>query len=101
MASVADALRQHGSAYVRKFGARMPIPHKRVLSLITKCRTGELGNLRFECDSCPKKHWVDRSCNNRHCPNCQHDETQNWLAARMAELLPVPYFMVTLSLIHI
>ena len=33
----------------------------------------------------------------RHCPNCQNDKTQTWLADRMSELLPVPYFMVTFT----
>jgi len=43
MPTVADALRQHGDDYLRQFGDRMPVQHKRVLSLIRKCRTGELG----------------------------------------------------------
>jgi len=97
MPTVADVLRQHGDDYLRQFGDRMPLQHKRVLSLIRKCRTGELGHLRYECDSCQRTHWVGRSCNNRHCPNCQSDKTQKWLADRLSELLPVPYFMVTFT----
>jgi hypothetical protein len=97
MAGVADVLRQHGDDYLRRFGDRMPIMHKRVLSLIRRCRTGELGHLRYDCNDCRKIHWVGRSCGNRHCPNCQSEKTQEWLASRMSELLPVPYFMVTFT----
>lgn len=97
MPTVADALRQHGDDYLRQFGDRMPLQHRRVLSLIRRCRTGELGHLRYDCDTCRRTHWVGRSCGNRHCPNCQSDQTQNWLNDRMAELLPVPYFMVTFT----
>ena len=75
----------------------MPIEHKRVLAAITRCRTGELGHLRYDCGSCRRTHWVGRSCGNRHCPNCQSDKTQVWLAKRMAQLLPVPYFLVTFT----
>ena len=97
MPTVADALRQHGDDYLREFGDRMPLQHKRVLSLIRKCRTGELGHLRYDCGTCRRIHWVGRSCNNRHCPNCQSDRTQQWLNDRLSELLPVPYFMVTFT----
>lgn len=97
MPSVAEALRQHGDEYLRTFGHAMPREHKRVLALITRCRTGELGNLRYQCDTCSKEHWVGRSCGNRHCPNCQHDKTQLWLAKRLAQLLPVQYYLVTFT----
>src|SRR5499433_3192534 len=38
------------------------------------------------------------SCRNRHCPKCQWPAAQAWLAAREAELLPVPYFHVVFTL---
>ena len=97
MPTVADALRQHADRYLRLYGERMPSEHKRVLALITRCRTGELGFLHYACRSCPRMHWVGRSCGNRHCPNCQSDKTQLWLAKRTAALLPVPYFLVTFT----
>ena len=96
-ASVASALRQHSTEYLAKFAARMPVEHKRVLAFITRCRTGELGHLHYRCDSCERTHWVGRSCGNRHCPNCQQEKTQVWLAARMRELLPTHYFLVTFT----
>ena len=97
MPTVAEALRQHAVGYLKKFGNTMPLEHKRVLSLVTRCRTGELGNLRYQCDVCPNKHWVGRSCGNRHCPNCQHEVSQLWLAKRIAQLLPVQYYLVSFT----
>lgn len=97
MATVAEALRQFGPSYVAQFGARMPKEHRRVLALITRCRTGELGHLHYACNGCQRTHWTARSCGNRHCPNCQHDKTQRWLRKRMSERLPVPYFLVTFT----
>src|SRR5262249_42893224 len=38
------------------------------------------------------------SCRNRHCPKCQWPAAQAWMAARQAELLPVPYFHVVFTL---
>ena len=38
------------------------------------------------------------SCRNRHCPKCQGQARADWLVARQAELLPVPYFHVVFTL---
>jgi hypothetical protein len=38
------------------------------------------------------------SCRNRHCPKCQGLARAEWLEARQAELLPVPYFHVVFTL---
>jgi hypothetical protein len=38
------------------------------------------------------------SCRNRHCPKCQGRARAAWLAARQADLLPVPYFHVVFTL---
>jgi hypothetical protein len=38
------------------------------------------------------------SCRNRHCPKCQGKNREQWIAAREAELLPVPYFHVVFTL---
>ncbi len=38
------------------------------------------------------------SCRNRHCPKCQGHAREAWVAARRAELLPVPYFHVVFTL---
>ena len=38
------------------------------------------------------------SCRNRHCPKCQGRARAAWLAAREADLLPVPYFHVVFTL---
>ena len=97
MPTVAEALRQHAGRYLVQYAHRMPAEHRRVLALITRCRTGQLGHLHYQCDGCRRRHWLGRSCGNRHCPNCQSDKTQRWLAKRTAELLPVPYYLVTFT----
>jgi len=37
------------------------------------------------------------SCNNRSCPKCHTAQTQEWLERRQAEMLPVPYFHITIT----
>lgn len=40
------------------------------------------------------------SCRDRHGPKCQTLAKERWLAARRAELLPIPYFHVVFTLPH-
>src|SRR5437867_2930890 len=40
------------------------------------------------------------TCRNRHCPKCQAQARQRWLAAREKELLGVSYFHVVFTLPH-
>jgi hypothetical protein len=97
MTSVADCLRQHAPAYLQAFGDSMPLNHRKVLSAICRCRTGELGNVLYHCDSCGREHWVGRSCGNRHCPNCGKGRPAVWLEQQAERLLPVHHFLVTFT----
>ena len=75
----------------------MPRVHQKVLAAIARCRTGELGGVVYQCDACGHRHWVGRSCGNRHCPTCQHEKTAAWLEKQTQRLLPVHHFLVTVT----
>lgn len=97
MPSVADCLRQHAPAYLRQHGQSVPLGHRKLISLIERCRTGELGHVIFRCASCEVEHWAGRSCGNRHCPNCGHQKSLRWLEKQTSKLLPVHHFLVTFT----
>jgi hypothetical protein len=97
MTSVADCLRQHAPEYLAKFGESIPFGHRKVLSAITRCRTGGLGSVLYQCEGCGREHWVGRSCGNRHCPTCGRDKTTRWLEKQARRLLPVHHFLVTFT----
>ncbi|MEL7336696.1 MAG: transposase zinc-binding domain-containing protein [Planctomycetota bacterium] len=69
MPTVGDALRKHGDDYLKLHGeSNVPAGHRKVLSLVQRCRTGRLGGVQWQCNDCGYEHWVGRSCGNRHCP---------------------------------
>jgi hypothetical protein len=72
----------------------------KVMSAIEHCRTAALGGhvMRCENDACAYTAIAYNSCRNRHCPKCQGAAAREWMAARAAELLPVPYFHVVFTL---
>src|SRR5690242_5923070 len=69
------------------------------MSAIALCRTAALGGHTEACAECGLVRCAYNSCRNRHCPKCQGAARSTWLAAREANLLPVPYFHVVFMLL--
>jgi hypothetical protein len=95
---VADIFRRHGDAYRQAHKGHLGRVERRVMSAIELCRTAELGGHSEVCTSCGLVRCAYNSCRNRHCPKCQGQARVEWLVARQAELLPVPYFHVVFTL---
>ncbi len=79
---------------------RLTSVQHRALRAIAACRTATLGGHRETCDRCGAVRITYNSCRNRHCPKCQTLTKERWLAARRADLLPIPYFHVVFTLPH-
>lgn len=95
---VADVFRRHAQDYQRAHAGRLGRDESRVISAIQSCRTAALGGHVESCDDCGALRIAYNSCRNRHCPKCQGQARQAWLAARQSEVLPVPYFHVVFTL---
>ena len=76
----------------------MSLGQLKVMSAIESCRTAALGGHVARCEDCGHTAIAYNSCRNRHCPKCQGAAAREWMAAREAELLPVPYFHVVFTL---
>jgi hypothetical protein len=95
---VADILRDHGAAWRRANAGHVSLGQLQVMSAIMSCRTAALGGHVARCEACAHTQIAYNSCRNRHCPKCQGAAARDWLAARQAELLPVPYFHLVFTL---
>jgi hypothetical protein len=96
--TLAGILRTHGSTY-RRSHALSPT-QARAWRAIVDCRTAALGGVRERCANCGAERHVWRSCRNRHCPQCQTRAKEAWRAARLREVLPVPYAHWVFTLPH-
>ncbi len=95
---VADIFRAHGPAWRRARAGHLSLGQLKVMSAIECCRTAALGGHVARCQDCAQIQVAYNSCRNRHCPKCQGAAARDWLAARQAELLPVPYYHVVFTL---
>lgn len=73
-----------------------------VLTKLRDCRTSPMGYHQYQCDNpaCHHVHYQYHGCRNRHCPGCNWQKQEEWMEARMNELLPVKYFHVVFTLPH-
>jgi Putative transposase/Transposase zinc-binding domain len=97
MIEVADVFRRFAADYLSAHGASMLPSHQRAIEDILNCRTAALGGQVWRCDTCNTEMFSYHSCNNRSCPKCHTAQIQKWLEHRQAEMLPVPYFHITVT----
>jgi hypothetical protein len=95
---IADIFRGHGAAWRRANAGHVSLCQLKVMSAIESCRTASLGGHVARCEDCAYTTIAYNSCRNRHCPKCQGAAAKQWLAAREADLLPVPYYHVVFTL---
>ncbi len=88
---VADVVRQHGEAFLHRYGNTLYGAQRRALRAIELCRTSALGGHKIRCDACGHEDQSYNSCRHRSCPKCQGAAQATWLEAREQEVLDTPY----------
>ena len=97
---VADIIRAQGSNFLEQSPGWFTWQHLKVFRAITCCRTAALGGHLDQCSECGYRAISFCSCRNRHCPKCQTNARNKWLAARSQELLGTGYFHLVFTLPH-
>jgi len=98
MVTLGEIFRRYGPRYRAQCAHQMSPEQYQVMRAIEQCRTEALGGHVYTCPTCATTRYSYHSCRNRHCPTCQQDAAQDWLAEQPARLLPVPYFLITFTL---
>ena len=95
---LAEIFRRYGTAYDQQHTGQISTQQRKAMRAIVRCRTEALGGHIYQCQHCEESRYSYHSCRNRHCPKCQHENGQEWLAAQQALLLGAPYFLLTFTL---
>src|SRR5205814_9455168 len=97
---VAAAIRSARESFIDSSQEWFPWRHLKVLNAILAGRTAVLGGHVDECSRCGHRTISFNSCRNRHCPKCQINARDRWVAARRLDLLPTRYAHVVFTLPH-
>jgi hypothetical protein len=93
----ADLLREHWPRYVAQNAGPISADHWRAVEAVLSCRTPRRGGHVYHCPACSRSRYQFHSCNHRSCPQCGARDQQHWPAAQEARLLPVPYYLLTIT----
>jgi hypothetical protein len=94
--TITEIFRTFGPEYLALY-PHMPLQHKKTFAAMVNCRSGILGATVYRCEGCGKTHFIDRSCGNRHCPQCQYHKSRQWLQAQLQRRLPGNHFLITFT----
>lgn len=95
LATIIDAF---DTDLLAQYGNRLNADQRRALAAMKRCRNQTSLKMQVRCDDCEHQVFVPHSCGNRHCPHCQHHESEQWLARQRARQLPADYFLLTFTL---
>jgi hypothetical protein len=97
---VADVLRAAPESFFERSRKWFTWLHLKIFNAILACRTPAFGGHVDACSRCGHRAISFNSCRNRHCPKCQANARDRWLAARERDLLPTRYVHVVFTLPH-
>ena len=98
MIRLASIINTFESAFLAQYRERLRPEHTRALAAMKHCRTQASPKMQVACTQCDHQTLVPHSCGHRHCPHCQHHESQQWLERQLAKQVPAEYFLITFTL---
>ena len=98
MTRLAHLIDAFGADFRAQYRDRLTADHLRALAAMKHCRSEASPKMQVACTACDHRSMVPHSCGHRHCPHCQHHESQQWLERQMQRLVPADYFLVTFTL---
>lgn len=84
--------------FLAQYRDQLTSDHRRALSAMQRCRTQASPKMQVQCSGCEHQVLVPHSCGHRHCPHCQHHESQQWLERQLQKQVPAEYFLLTFTL---
>ncbi|CAB1369149.1 IS91 family transposase [Denitratisoma oestradiolicum] len=84
--------------FLAQYRNRLTSDHHRALAAMKQCRTQASPMMQVRCTGCDHQKMVPHSCGHRHCPHCQHHESQQWLERQLKKQVPAEYFLLTFTL---
>jgi hypothetical protein len=95
LASVIDTFE---ADFLTHYRDQLTAEHYRALGAMKHCRTQASLKMQVQCTQCEHQILVPHSCGHRHCPHCQHHESQQWLERQIKRLVPAETFLITFTL---
>lgn len=98
MIRLAKVIETFEADFLAQYRNRLTSAHYRALAAMKQCRTEASRKMQVQCTECDHQKLLPHSCGHRHCPHCQHHESQQWLERQLKKQVPAEYFLLTFTL---
>lgn len=98
MIRLASVITSFETDFLTQYRDRLTPAHCRALAAMKQCRTQASLKMQLQCGECAHQTLAPHSCGHRHCPHCQHHESQQWLERQLNKQVPAGYFLLTFTL---
>ena len=98
MIRLSSVIESFETDFLAQYRHRLTSDHYRALAAMKQCRTQASPMMQVRCTGCAQQKLVPHSCGHRHCPHCQHHESQQWLERQLKKQVPAEYFLLTFTL---
>ena len=79
MMRLATVIETFEADFLAQSRSRLSTEQRRALAALKQCRNHASLKMQVQCTQCEHPLLVPHSCGHRHCPHCQHHESQQWL----------------------
>jgi hypothetical protein len=84
--------------FLAQYRHKLSADQLRAMSAMQRCRNQASLKMQVKCEGCAHQVLMPHSCGHRHCPHCQHHESEQWLKRQIGRLVPAEYFLITFTL---
>lgn len=98
MIRLSSIIEQFEVPFLQRYKQQLLPSQRKALAAMKKCRTQYSPMMKVHCDHCHTDKLLPHSCGNRHCPHCQHHESQQWLENQCRKQVHANHFMVTFTI---
>jgi Putative transposase/Transposase zinc-binding domain len=98
MIRFASVIETFEADFLAQYGRQLSAEQRQALAAMKHCRTQASPMMQVQCTGCEHQKLVPHSCGHRHCPHCQHHESQQWLERQLQKQVPAEYFLLTFTL---
>jgi hypothetical protein len=95
---LASVIASFEADFMAQYRGQLTTEHYRALAALKQCRSQASLKMQVKCTACDHQRLIPHSCGHRHCPHCQHHESQQWLESQLKKQVPAEYFLLTFTL---
>lgn len=88
MSCFIDLLRAHQDDFLRHYDTPLNPNIRQAINAQLRCQTSEQQKMSWCCAHCHHQAQHPLSCEHRHCPQCQHQTTLQWLQRQQLKYCP-------------